>query len=114
MTTRRFTRKVAACLPVATVVVCIVIFAWFTFLRCGPTYYSEGYSEGKFLRLREGMTTREVEAIIGRPLEQVSQADGRVLWTFSNRENYTCSFEMRWVYFKGGVVSAIANIHWED
>ena len=71
MTTRRFTRKVAACLPVATVVVCIVIFAWFTFLRCGPTYYSEGYSEGKFLRLREGMTTREVEAIIGRPLEQV-------------------------------------------
>jgi len=35
---------------------------WFIFLRCGPTYYSPGFTESKFASLREGMTAGEVEA----------------------------------------------------
>src|SRR4051794_27202488 len=27
---------------------------WFIFLRCGPTYYSPGFTESKFASLREG------------------------------------------------------------
>lgn len=89
-------------------------YLWFHFLRCGPTDYAEGYREGQFLRLREGMTTDEVTALIGQPLERVDQADGSVLRTYSDRSDCTCDFEMRWVYVKDGRVEAIANMHWEE
>ena len=87
---------------------------WFHFLRCGPTYYADGYSEAGFLRLREGMSAREVESLSGRPLERISQADGKELWTYIDRDDDTCDFEMRWVYLEGGRVKSIANLHWDD
>jgi hypothetical protein len=87
---------------------------WFHSLRCGPTYYAEGYSESKFLGLREGTSSLEVEALLGRPLERISQADGTVLWTYSNRDDCTCDFEMRWVYLNEGRVKTIVNMHWEE
>jgi hypothetical protein len=87
---------------------------WFHFLRCGPTDYAEGYSESKFLGLREGMSEREVEALLGRPLERIPQPDGTVLWTYSDRDDCTCDFEMRWVYLDEGRVKSIANMHWYE
>ncbi|QEH35584.1 hypothetical protein OJF2_41370 [Aquisphaera giovannonii] len=90
------------------------LLLWFHFLRCGPTRYADGYSEARFLRLREGMSAREVESLLGRPLERVSQADGEELWAYSNRDDDTCDFEMRWVYLDRGRVKSIANLHWDD
>ena len=89
-------------------------FVWFQYLRCGPTYYSAGYGESKFLRVGEGMTTQEVLNLLGQPLERIPQGDGSILWTFSDRDDDTCSFEMRWIYFKDGFVRSIVNMHWEE
>ena len=85
---------------------------WFHLLRCGPTYYAEGYREAKFLTLREGMSAHEVEGLLGRPLRRISQADGTELLTYSDREHVTSDFEMRWVYLDDGRVKSIANLHW--
>ena len=87
---------------------------WFVYFRCGPTHYSEGYSESRFLRVREGMTADEVEALLGRPLRRIEQADGSWLWTFSDRDDDTCDFEMRWIYLRDGMVQTIVNRHWEE
>ncbi|WP_165073761.1 hypothetical protein [Paludisphaera rhizosphaerae] len=87
---------------------------WFLFLRCGPTYYAPGFSEAKFASLREGMSADEVEAILGRPLQKVPQADGGMLWTYSDRDDDTCDFEMRWVYFKSGEIRRVVKMYWDD
>jgi hypothetical protein len=87
---------------------------WFYFLRSGPTFYASGFTEAKFASLREGMTPGEVETVIGPPLEIVPQHDGTTLWTYSNRDDSTCDFEMRWVYFRGGVVDRVIKMYWDD
>jgi hypothetical protein len=56
---------------VVPLVLATMIAFWFVFLRCGPTFYSPGFTEAKFASLREGMAPGEVKAIIGAPLEIV-------------------------------------------
>lgn len=87
---------------------------WLAFLRCGPTFHASGFTEAKFASLHEGMTPGEVEAIIGPPLEKVPHMDGTTLWTYSNRDDDTCDFEMRWVHFRDGKVEHVVNMHWDD
>ena len=91
----------------------LVVF-WFVFLRCGPTFYAAGFTEAKFASLCQGMTPVQVEAIMGPPLEKHLQEDGGTLWTYSNRDDATCDFEMRWVYFRAGQVEHVVNMHWND
>jgi hypothetical protein len=57
------------------------------------------------------MSSREVEALVGRPLDRIRQEDGTVLWTYSNRDDCTCDFEMRWVDLDEGRVKYIVNIY---
>jgi hypothetical protein len=87
---------------------------WLHVFRCGPTFYASGFTEAKFANLHEGMTPDQVEAIMGQPLEKHSQADGGTLWEYSNREDDTCDFEMKWVYFRAGRVKHLVNMHWGE
>ncbi len=91
-----------------------LFFLWFHFLRCGPTYYAAGFTEAKFASLHHGLTPEQVEVIIGPPLEKHPQDDGGTLWTYSDRDDATCDFEMKWVYFRAGKVEHVVNIHWDD
>jgi hypothetical protein len=93
----------------------ILFVVWF-FIHCAfsPTFYAPGFTEAKFASLREGMTTDEVEAIIGRPLETVRHEDGETLWTYSNRDDCTCDFEMRWLHFREGRIVRVVNTHWTE
>ena len=104
---------------VAIAVVCAPVVLWalltlFMWFRCGPTYYASGFTEAKFATLREGMSTDEVLGIIGPPLETFRQRDGRILWMYSRRDDVTCNYEMRGVYFRDEKVKAIANMYWEE
>ena len=114
MTRKRIVLVAAACPFLIPLLAFPCFLFWFHNLRCGPTFYSEKYGESKFLSLRKGMTAREVEAIIGPPLERIPHADGSVLWTYSNREDDTCSFDMCWVYFKDDRVSSVTKMRWEE
>jgi len=51
-----------------------ILFAAISALEGHFTVYAKGYSESKFRSLRVGMTVRQVEDIMGPPLE-------RALWT---------------------------------
>lgn len=87
---------------------------WFLFLRCGCTYYAPGFTEAKFASLKEGMTAAEVVEVIGPPLARIPNEDGTILWTYSDRNDDTCSFEMRWVYLRSGKVETISNMRWME
>jgi hypothetical protein len=103
----------AACVGLALVIPTSVFF-WFHFQRCGSTFYSAGFTEAGFASLRQGMRPDQVEAVMGPPLEKHPQTDGGTLWTYSNRDDDTCDFEMRWVYFRAGRVEHVVNMHWDD
>jgi hypothetical protein len=50
------------------------------------TIYSAGYDESRFQQVRVGMTSSEVEALIGPPLRRVPwwPNQGLVCWEYSN------------------------------
>jgi hypothetical protein len=83
--------------------------------RSGSTVYSEQYCENKFLGLRIGMTTNEVQATIGRPLHKNSWADaGEIeLWQYSESVN-DGDYWRRWVFFRDGRISKIDCRFWVD
>jgi hypothetical protein len=105
---RSFPLIILFCLMIISPLLCMQI------LRCGPTYYSKGYSENKFMSLRVGMTSKEVEAVMGPPLEKIPWQDGRVLWTYSDRDDDTCDFWRRWVLFKNDRVDDVVSDYWDD
>jgi hypothetical protein len=83
------------------------------------TYYSDGYSESRFVTLRVGMTCGEVEAIVGRPLRKVpwNQDTGpysEEMWQYSDRPDCTANYWRRWVHFENGKVITVFNDFWLD
>ncbi len=113
----RFRRASAACLVLSLSLATLFIFCfgfWLVYLRCGPTFYAPGFTEARFASLREGMTTAETEALIGPPLKVIPQGEGTTLWTYSNRDDDTCDFEMRWVYFQDGRAKHVVGMHWTE
>jgi hypothetical protein len=83
------------------------------------TFYSEGYSESRFLTLRVGMSRAEVEAIVGRPLRKVPWnqnmgPNNEEIWQYSDRPDYTANYWRRWVYFDNGKVVEVINDFWVD
>lgn len=92
----------------------IVLFLGWTAHRCGPTYYAQGYNKNKFMSLRAGMASSEVEAVMGSPLDKVPWHDGTVLWTYSDRADDTCDFWRRWVLFKNDKVEHVISDYWDE
>jgi hypothetical protein len=75
-----------------------------------------GSSESRFQRIRVGMTTAEVEAILGPPLLKgdwgcLTPSPGdRDTWRYSNQHHYAANFWRRCVIFeKGKVVDLVSD-----
>ena len=80
------------------------------------TVYSENYDETKFQSLHAGMTLKEVEAIMGKPLKIVSwkvPTTGEV-WKYSDQPNIISNFWRRWVEFQDGKVAEVIIDYWVD
>jgi hypothetical protein len=81
----------------------------------GPfgTIYSAVYSEVSFRRLRRGMTTRQVESMMGPPLAKVRWGDDTVNWIYSDGAGRVFYWR-RWVIFEGDKVTVIVSDLFDD
>lgn len=80
------------------------------------TIYSQQYSEERFRTIQVGMTTAEVEAVMGPPLRKESAsipADDE-MWHYSDQFNGTANFWRRWLLFQKGKVLVVIDDFWED
>ncbi len=95
------------------------------------TVYPEGYSEYKFRSIRDGMSIRQVEEIMGPPLAegqwQVPSGSGPVtpgvgplddIWYYTRGGKHvpgrTASYWQRAVVFRNGVVGSTDSTYWAD
>jgi hypothetical protein len=83
------------------------------------TIYSEKYDKTKFESLRDGMTAKEVEAIMGEPLKKVpwNQHMGvhdEEMWFYSDQPNIYANYWRRWVHFQDGKTTMIINDYWKE
>ncbi len=114
-------------LTVRGMLITVAIFGcWFGTVRLWvrhnfATVYATGYDEGLFRRVKIGMTSKEVESILGCPIRKESASNhygwGDEKWIYSDPpppgtigDNYW----RRWVIFKGGKVAAIVDDYYED
>jgi hypothetical protein len=83
--------------------------------RFGNTVYANHYSEHKFRSLGIGMTTHDVQAIMGAPNRKDSWADrGEIeLWRYSESAN-DGDYWRRWIFFRNGRVCGIDCQYWID
>ena len=95
------------------------------------TVYAEGYSEYRFRSIRVGMSIRQVEEIMGPPLEkgqwQVPSGSGPVtpgvgplddIWCYTRGGKHvpgrTASYWQRAVLFRNGIVWGMDSTYWLD
>jgi hypothetical protein len=79
------------------------------------TVYADGYSEQRFTTISIGMTTNQVQAIMGAPIRKNSWVDGGdiELWRYSDSPGDGNCWR-RWVFFKNGKVYWIDSRFWLD
>jgi hypothetical protein len=91
------------------VVIAVIGFAMFAVreMFLDNTIYSAGYDESRFRQVRMGMTSEEVEALMGPPLEKVPWPEaGVVIWLYTDRlHNRSGDYWKRDVWMKGKNVS---------
>ena len=79
------------------------------------TIYFLAYSETTFRQARAGMTTKEVEALMGPPLRKVPWFDGPFTnWQYTTQYNPTLNFWRRWVFIRNGKVAFVVNDYGVD
>lgn len=79
------------------------------------TQYAPGFSEGRFQQVRVGMTTDQVEAILGPPIDKLDWATpGVQRWAYTNQVSATSDFHRRWVFVEGEKVANVVNDYWYD
>jgi len=94
------------------------IHGWFasTVLDFGKdedTEYAPGYSDQAFRTIKVGMTTQEVLAILGPPLEAASLGGTRETWRWS-RSPGDKSYRVRAIVFEAGKVMKIKREFYVD
>jgi hypothetical protein len=79
------------------------------------TVYAEGYSEQRFSTISNGMSTNQVETIIGAPISKNSWIDGGdvELWRYTESPS-DGDYWRRWVFFRNGKVYRIDSRFWVD
>ena len=79
------------------------------------TIYSQQYSEERFRTIQVGMTTAQVEAVMGPPLRKVSsKIPADEMWYYSDQFNAAGNFWRRWLFLHKGKVLAVIDDFWED
>ena len=88
------------------------------------TVYAASYREDRFAQVRVGMTRREVESLLGRPLRKAPMPgetwEPDDIWVYSEPPGPGClgdNYWRRWVVFdrgKDGRVAAIVNDYYWD
>jgi hypothetical protein len=78
------------------------------FIAGHDTSYATGFTEEGWHSLRRGMSTREVERIIGSPLEKHRNPGGTELWNYSRSPGST-HYWVRTVEFRGGTMSQLRS-----
>jgi SmpA / OmlA family len=72
------------------------------------TVYSKGYSESSFKSLKVGMTTQQVEAVMGSPLSKGTwYTPDQEMWQYSKQGSDEAVYYFRALYFKGGRLQAV-------
>ena len=109
-------RTMRSCLLVASCCVLAPFILYFSviFIMCGATYYAPKFNQNKFNSLRPGMSSGELEKVMGPPLEKIRRRDGSVLWAYSGRADVSCSYWRRLVMVRDEKITSIANDYWEE
>ncbi len=65
------------------------------------TLWAPGFSEAKFAEVKIGMSSVEVTALLGAPLQKWCAQDGGLdcEWLYSWQDTPTADFDRRWVLF---------------
>ena len=104
-----------------------ILFAAISALEGRSTVYAKKYSESKFRSLRVGMTVRQVEDIMGPPLEtghwQVPSGSGPTtpgdgplddLWYYTRAGKALGNYWRREVWFRNGLVDSTDSTSYLD
>ena len=137
----RFTvRRMMVAVAIAAIVLALVkalfidkrsidlLFAEISALEGHLTVYAQGYREPKFRTLRVGMTVRQVEEIMGAPLEQgqwqvpdgrggpVTVGEGELddSWYYTRAGKVRGNYWLREVWFRNGAVYSIESRYYLD
>ncbi len=79
------------------------------------TVYSVGYDESRFRQIRVGLTSEEVEALMGPPLKKVPwPRQGFVNWSYTDCRPGPSNYWMRDVFMKDDKVVNVVGIYWVD
>jgi hypothetical protein len=107
-----------------------ILFAAISALEGHSTIYAKGYAESKFRSLHVGMTARQVEDILGAPLERghwmdtgdtgvgqpVTVGEGTLsdLWYYTVAGKARGSYWRREVWLRNGVVHQLDGTYYLD
>jgi len=98
----------------------IFSFTKFALLNIDPffgygTIYSKGYTENGFNKVYVGMTSAEVEEILGVPLRKLPWSGGvDENWVYSEPPHDLANYSRRWLFFRDNTVVVIFNDFWLD
>lgn len=101
----------------AMVVIVIAGFSMFAIrhMLFANTVYSTGFDEIRFQQVRDGMTSAEVEALVGPPLEKVPwPEEGVVIWLYTDKRYNRGNYWKRDVFMNNGKVDRIISMYWID
>jgi outer membrane protein assembly factor BamE (lipoprotein component of BamABCDE complex) len=100
------------------ILIAVIGFALFAVRQTyfANTLYSVRYDESRFRQVRAGMTSSEVEALMGPPLEKVSAPQiGVVIWLYTDRlHNRGGDYWKRDVWMEDDKVVNLVNIYYSD
>jgi outer membrane protein assembly factor BamE (lipoprotein component of BamABCDE complex) len=78
------------------------------------TIYADNYSETGFRQIRAGMSSNDVEAVIGAPLKKAPYPGGASVWHYTDQYNRTRSFWGRWLVIANDRVEEVVNDCFEE
>ncbi len=84
------------------------------FLHPDNTIYADKLSETGFRQIRAGMTTKEVQALIGAPLRESPYSGDASVWHYTDQYNRTRSFSRRWLVIGYDRVEEVVNDYFEE
>lgn len=79
------------------------------------TVYSAGYDEGRFRQVRVGMTSEEVEGLMGPPLRKLPWPDQNLMiWMYTAKRSGGGDYWRRHVFMKDGKVVQVISMYTDD